>query len=113
LFTSTGFTAAGPIASVSAAYFAVQSVEETSPERTDSWMLAVCAAEEAVDADDVCRRGDRAAGALDEEVRAGADGRPRWRDLREDRLVKNRACGSELGRAQEQRRQQSHRCRAA
>ena len=42
---STGSTAFGPTVSVSFEYFAEQSVESTSPERTDSWMFAVWAAE--------------------------------------------------------------------
>ena len=41
---STGSTASGPTVSVSFGYFAVQSVDETTPERTEFWMFAVCAA---------------------------------------------------------------------
>ena len=42
--TSTGATASGPIVSVSFGYFASQRVEPIAPERTESWMLTVCAA---------------------------------------------------------------------
>ena len=61
----TGSTAPAPTVSVSLGYLAVQRVESSTPERTEVWMLTVCAraaAEHAVDAGHVRRRVDRAAG---------------------------------------------------